>query len=106
MMKAAAWIARLPHYKGSHYILSFMLQGLIGISVVVTTCASAKSIIHFKAIMAAESSSIYLSISKMFIRFCSDGLFIMNSLGIITLFTIALATASFTSHIIVDHSML
>ena len=78
-----------------------MLQGLIGTSVVVTTCVSAKSIIHFKAIMVAKSSSIYLSISKMFIRFCSDGLFTMTSLGIITLFAMALATASFTSHMIV-----
>ena len=51
--------------------------------------------------MVAKSSSIYLSISKMFIRFCSDGLFTMTSLGIITLFALALATASFTSHIIV-----
>ena len=77
-----------------------MLQGLIGTNVVATTCVSAKSIIHFKAIMVAKSSSIYLSISKM-IRFCSDGLFTMTSLGIITLFAMALATASFTSHMIV-----
>ena len=57
MMKAAAvWIAGLHHHhKCSHYILSFMLQGLIGISVVVTTCVSAKSIIHFKAIMVADA---------------------------------------------------